>query len=250
MFCNFSYRHYSNTLKKIKNTHKFSFYNDCSTEDIILRHDVDCSLIAALRMASLEHKLKVQSTFFIYFSSEFYNPFGVESSKIIDKILSYGHKIGLHYNEEFIIQHNLDPSKIIIQEIDTLENHFHTKINAVAAHESKTFPPSLKLKLPKDVFDAYSAQFVTKRKYLSDSAMFWREGCFCNHYASFKKLHVLIHPMWWSSDNKNRKEIMNSFIGGEYDLHTSLVKSDLKKHEKWANTLSKKYSDRIRINRI
>lgn len=238
MECNFTYEHYSDVLNNIKHTHKFSSYKNCSTNDVILRHDIDTSLIAALKLAKIENNLDVTSTYFLYFSSEFYNSFGEKSNQIINQILDLGHKIGLHYSEDFIMMRNLDPSTTIKKEIDFFEYHYNTKIEAIAAHEANSFPPAMKIFLPEGVVNAYSDEFVKERKYLSDSAMFWREGCFCQHYTNFDKLQILIHPMWWNENKKTRSEIMDLYINGEYDQYTKLVKSDKEKHENWAKTLS------------
>lgn len=238
MECNFTYEHYIETIEKFKKTYKFTTYGNSSTNDIILRHDVDTSLVAALKMAKIENKLKISSTYFIYFSSEFYNTFGENSFRLIEEILKLGHRIGLHYNENFIMQNNLDPTEAIITQIKFLEYHFKTKIEAIAAHEANTFPPSMKIHLPKNIFNAYSDEFVKDRKYLSDSAMFWREGCFCNHYDKFQKLQILIHPMWWNQEKMSREEIMNLFLDGEYNLYSNLIKSDRKKHEEWAAVIA------------
>ena len=95
---NFTYEHYTNILQELKKSYKFTSFKNATTNDIILRHDVDASLHAALKMAKIEKELDISSTFFILFSSEFYNPISVDGSKIIREILSLGHKLGLHYN--------------------------------------------------------------------------------------------------------------------------------------------------------
>ncbi len=225
----FSYDHYIQTLEKIKTTHKISTFGNSSKKDVILRHDVDASLDAALNMAKLENKIDVSSTYFILFSSEFYNPFTLESSKIIKKILGLGHKLGLHYNELFIIKNNLNPSETLKQEIELLEQHFSTSVEAIAAHESD-LSKKIPINLPDGVIDAYSDEFFIKRKYLSDSAQNWREGCFCKHIENFEQLQILTHPMWWSKDGKHRDKIMESFINGEYDRYTRDVKIAAGKH--------------------
>ena len=73
----FTYDHYGKTLKKIKEKRKFATFRKNSDHDVILRHDIDCSLKAALKMAKIEDDLDVTSTYFILLTSEFYNPFNV-----------------------------------------------------------------------------------------------------------------------------------------------------------------------------
>ena len=85
----------------------------------------------------------------------------------------------------------------------------------------------------------YSKEFFVERKYLSDSGQFWREGCLCQNLNKYERLQVLIHPMWWSRDGLSRDEIMDSFLGGEYDDYTPSIKLAKEKHEKHANKISK-----------
>jgi len=240
---NFTYEHYINILQDLKKSYKFTSFKSATTNDIILRHDVDASLHAALKMAKIEKELDISSTFFILFSSEFYNPISVDGSKIIREILSLGHKLGLHYNEFFIFENNINALETITTEINLLEQHFNTKIEAIAAHEralaeSKS-GKKLFVKLPDTIIDAYSKEFFGERKYLSDSGQFWREGCLCQNLNKYERLQVLIHPMWWSRDGLSRDEIMDSFLGGEYDDYAPSIKLAKEKHEKHANKISK-----------
>lgn len=225
----FSYDHYVQTLEKIKTTHKISTFGNTCEKDVILRHDVDASLEAALNLAKLENKIDISSTYFILFSSEFYNPFTLESSQIIREILKLGHKLGLHYNELFIIKNKLEPSETLRKEIELLEQHFSTSVEAVAAHESN-LSQKIPINLPDGVIDAYSDKFFKDRKYLSDSAQNWREGCFCKHIQNYDQLQILTHPMWWSEYGKHRDKIMDSFINGEYDKYTRDVNIAADKH--------------------
>ena len=58
--CNFSTSHYIQTLKNYQKTHNFCFFDDCSSNDIILRHDIDFSLQDALRIAKIENELGIK----------------------------------------------------------------------------------------------------------------------------------------------------------------------------------------------
>ena len=232
--CGFTYNHYKNTLKQIKKIKKFSTFSENSDNDVILRHDVDCSLKAALKMAKIESDLGVKSTYFILFNSEFYNIFNMETTRFIHGILKLGHKLGLHYSESFMLQNSLEPTKTIEKQINIINHHFNTSIEAVSAHEAEGFPPSMKFDLPDNVENAYSKKFVEDRKYISDSAMFWREDCFCRNFSKYDKMQILIHPIWWHEEKKSRKEIMELLLDGEYDEYTSNVKLATEKHEKHA----------------
>ena len=89
------------------------------SRDVILRHDVDLSLDAALRMAELEAEAGAAATYFLMTRSEFYNldaPSGVEA---IERLRELGHRVGLHavwpavaHDDRFdpvLAWHNPDP---------------------------------------------------------------------------------------------------------------------------------------------
>lgn len=60
----------------------------------VLRHDVDFSLLAALRMAELEHDLNRQATYYLMWSNPFYS---AEQALLLAMALtSLGHRVGAH----------------------------------------------------------------------------------------------------------------------------------------------------------
>jgi len=235
--CDFSYSHYEEVLAEIKKTHKFTNFMNSSSNDIILRHDVDCSVELALKIAEIENHLGIDSTFFILFHSELYNPFSPSSSEKINQILKLGHEIGLHYNGSLISQIQKNPSDIIKNEIESLEKHFETSISVISAHDP-SISKKLKIDLPSGIVEAYSEKFTVQRKYLSDSVQHWREGCFCKHYRNNDSMQVLTHPIWWTKDNKGREEIMKSFMGGEWDNHKLEVEKDIEKYKKYIQNMN------------
>ncbi len=207
----FTTENYISTLKKYKETHKFSFFNNCSSNDIILRHDIDFSLHDALRIAKIENTLEIKSTYFILLHSELYNPFGSVSSKKIIDILELGHQIALHYDEKFFHQSHVDISDGIKKEIDILEQHFDTKINAVVRHNPSISGKKIPVNLPSGVLDAMSDNFTLKRKYISDSVRYWRETqghLFCSDENDFSELQILTHPALWTDKVLSREEAL------------------------------------------
>lgn len=212
----FSYEFYENTLKELQKNHEFVFLDNVSNNDVILRHDIDIALDPALKMAKIENKLDISSTFFVLFQSPFYNPFSISSSKIIREILDLGHRIGFHYDSSAYKKNNLKPEEIIMKEIDVMNNYFDTSIKEIAAH-NPTSNNKLEFILP-EIINADSKKFKENRKYLSDSVQNWREGAFSN-YISEKNLYILIHPIWWSENNLERVEILKSLSEGELDSH-------------------------------
>ena len=206
--CNFTTAHYIQTLKNYKNTHSFSFFDNCSSNDVILRHDIDFSLHDALRIAKIDNKIGIRSTYFVLLHSELYNPFGYISSKLILEILKLGHKIGLHYDEIFFEQTGTDISTGIEIEINLLKQHFNTDVDVVTRHNPSVRGKKIPIKLPSGVVDAMSGKYTVERKYLSDSVQYWRENCFCNHQDNFQELQITTHPALWTDEGLSRSEIL------------------------------------------
>jgi hypothetical protein len=73
--CAFDLAHYRDLLEAAKaGGYRFAFFEGAPSEgDLILRHDVDLSLDAALRLAELEAEADAVSTYFLMTGSVFYN---------------------------------------------------------------------------------------------------------------------------------------------------------------------------------
>ncbi len=203
----FSHKLYENTLKKLQENHDFVFLDNVSNNDIILRHDIDIALEPALKMAKIENKLGISSTFFILFHSPFYNPFSINSSQIIKEILDLNHRIGFHYDSSVYIKNHLKPEEVIMKEIDVMNNYFNISIKEIAPH-NPSINDTMEFCLP-NIINADSKEFKENRKYLSDSVQNWREGAFSN-YTLEKNLYILIHPIWWTENNLDRVKILES----------------------------------------
>ena len=102
-----------NDVKFISENSKDTTYDLISNYNkgqILLRHDVDVNLSAAAKMASAEHKLGVKTTYFLMWRSPCYNLMSRSSQKYVEKILTLGHSIGLHYDHGFDLENKKDSS--------------------------------------------------------------------------------------------------------------------------------------------
>lgn len=64
--------------------------SDTNAPFIILRHDVDASLEATLKMAEIERKLAIRSTYFVLFSHKLYNLLEKDSLSTLKRISGLG----------------------------------------------------------------------------------------------------------------------------------------------------------------
>lgn len=240
---NFTYAAYDHLLSLLKyNNYKISNYENYLYNDkcVILRHDVDFSLEAALQFAELECKEGIQSTYFILLATPFYNPFHRKSRFIVEAIRDMGHDIGLHFDEaNYLISNKEELINYVEREIAILSNGLNMKIKSVSMHR-----PS-KWVLEEDVqfksgINSYSSIFFNDFKYLSDSRMHWREDVYQVIQSDlYDRLHILTHPIWYGEKERSMKEILLQLIGeqkGKYydnvrenirDLDKVLLKPDL-----------------------
>ena len=98
MSCAFDLTHYRDLLEEAKaGGYRFAFFEGAPQKgDLILRHDVDLSLDAALRMAELEAEAGAQATYFLMTGSVFYNLSSSEGERALERLRELGHRIGLH----------------------------------------------------------------------------------------------------------------------------------------------------------
>lgn len=167
---------------------------------VLMRHDIDMDLEAALKMASLENKLGVSATYFFMVRCPLYNVFSSQGAKQVNDILAYGHHLGLHFDcalYEDISIGNLND--YILKECRLLEDFFNRPAEAVSFHR----PGPLELsgieleRWP----NTYEKIFSTRFKYFSDSRGVWAYGHPLDSEAFNKRenLHIAIHPIWWTA---------------------------------------------------
>src|SRR5262249_23738771 len=96
--CSFDLRHYSEILESAKaGGYRFTTFGEPPERgDLFLRHDIDLSLDAALRMAELEAEHGVETTYLLMTESVFYNLASSEGVTAIERLRELGHAVGLH----------------------------------------------------------------------------------------------------------------------------------------------------------
>jgi len=229
MNCNFTLKHYEEICNIIaKSQYKVSFFNDCFlnfNNILVLRHDVDQSLEQSLKIAIIENRYDIKSTFFLWLKSPFYNIFEKKYTDIIYNIIKLGHQIGLHFDESiYKIENKKDLNKFVEKEINLIKTYFDINIYAVSMHRPSKWLLNNDVKLNKYV-NTYEKRFFKDFKYLSDSRRQWIEGCICNKIdvKKYNKLHILIHPFWWVDKDISFNKRMSDFIRNKVNkLETDL----------------------------
>ena len=224
---NFTYNAYEEMLSLLKENH----YEVCSYETyqhskrcVILRHDVDFSLEAALCFAELEYINGVQSTYFILLSTSFYNLFHRKANDIIREIGAMGHDIGLHFDEaNYSISTIEELIHYVQKEISIMSHGLGMEIKTVSMHRPSKWVLDANAQFD-TVVNSYSKEFFSDFKYLSDSRMHWREDV-CQVIASnaYERLHILTHPIWYGNEESTMREQLKEFIRAQkYNCYDSV----------------------------
>ena len=161
----------------------------------MLRHDVDLSLDAALRMAEVEADAGAKATYFLMTGSVFYNLSSHEGEGAITRLRELGHRVGLHaiyprvdLDERFdpvLAWHNPDP--------EYMRAPVEGAINVM---EPPWFDPET---------------------YRSDSNQHWRSGCPHEELraGAFPWLQLLTHPEIWVYPGARMGETMRAMLDEE-----------------------------------
>jgi hypothetical protein len=159
--------------------HLIKFYLDLGYEvhglaskkkkNLIIRHDVDYSLSLAVDFAHFEYLNGIKSTYYLLMTSNFYNLFSRESKVLVNKLLSYGHDVGLHFDSISYDVNNFDDlEKIVRFEKNTLERILNIKVSSLTFHR----PLSSMFNLPKKISgltNLYNEDLFSRINYFSDS---------------------------------------------------------------------------------
>jgi hypothetical protein len=208
MTCAFDLPHYAELLGAAKaGGYRFALFDrDPEPGDLLLRHDVDLSLEAAVRMGELEADAGATATYFLMTESVFYNLDSEEGRSAIDRLRAYGHRVGLHavwpravFDDRFdpvLAWHNPDPPYMS----EPVEG-------AANVMESRFFSPET---------------------YRSDSNQRWRHGCPHEELAAgaFEWLQLLTHPEIWAYTGATMRESMVAMLESERERRLEQVAAD------------------------
>lgn len=229
-FTTTSYEEYLKLFKKNYNFSKFSI--PVESGSVLWRHDVDISVHRALKLALLEEKFSVHSTFFILLHSEYYNVFDSEIYTIFKRIQEMGHSLALHFDPNFYFPEGKCSKEELEEkikfEVDILESLFNTKIEVFSFHNpdvgrwldfTENFYSGL--------ISTYGEYFKDKIPYCSDSNGYWRFQSLDEFVETNpESAHVLTHPVWWQEEKMKARNRVHRSIDGrgesikhKYDQH-------------------------------
>ena len=186
---------YLDFMNCIRNSSKdFSDFFDAVPGTVVLRHDIDFSLDAALSIARLDKKLEISSSFFFMLSSNMYNLTSSFSRDKVFEIAEMGHRISLHFDPTA----HIDVDAGFVLEKSLFENLFNVELDIVSLHRPGKFLDNNNRKLF-NVEHTYEDKYFKNMVYLSDSAgkdcrMKWTQALNESVEANFP-IQLLLHPI-------------------------------------------------------
>jgi hypothetical protein len=208
MSCSFSLEHYRELLHAAQDGgYRFARFDRApEPRDLLLRHDVDLSLDAALSMAEIEAEEGATATYLLMTRSVFYNLASSEGEWALARLRELGHRVGHHavwphvdLDDRFdpvVAWHNPDPEYMRAD---------------VAGAVNVMQPP-----------------FFDPERYRSDSNQRWRHGCPHEQLArgDLEWLQLLVHPEIWAYDGATMRESMESFLDSDRAARLELLRND------------------------
>jgi len=207
-FSDFTEDGYRRCLRVAKQTFEFQRFGVDATavgRHVLWRHDLDASIHRARRLAEIESDEGVIGTYFVFPRSMFYNIFNLSVAKEVDRILSLGHDLGLHFDpthygedagEERFLEAMATEREMLRQEFGIVPVAVSFHLYGVLTH------PMPDDDIVAGMVNAYSRTLRNKYGYVSDSNGVWLyqrliEVLSC---PTEDRLQVLTHPEWWTPE--------------------------------------------------
>jgi hypothetical protein len=201
----FTYDYYKRFMSRLSEAYSFTTFKEGKKTSgetgpfVIMRHDIDMDLEAALRLSKLENDLGISSTYFFMVRCSLYNVFGSSEAEQVKDILTAGHHFGLHFDCSLYADITADNLRLYIsKECSLLEDFFHRPVEAISFHR----PTALELSGVEleEWPQTYEKVFSERYKYFSDSRGRWAYGhpLESEAFSRRENLHIGVHPVWWT----------------------------------------------------
>jgi hypothetical protein len=206
--CAFALEHYRELLHAAQHGgYRFAtFGKPPSPGDLLIRHDVDLSLEAALEMAELEAEEGATTTYLLMTRSVFYNLTSREGETAITRLRALGHQVGLHaVHPDAEVDGRFDP--------------------VMAWHNPE---PEYMTSPVEGAANAMEETYFDPATYRSDSNHRWRSGCPHEglRAGTFPWLQLLIHPEIWVYPGSSMAGTMHAMLDAQRDHRLALLAED------------------------
>jgi hypothetical protein len=206
--CTFELDHYRELLDAAKaGGYRFATFDGAPAPgDVILRHDVDLALDAALRTAELEADAGAVATYFLMTRSVFYNLASAEGEHALARLRELGHRVGHHAVHPHVdLDERFDP--------------------VVAWHNPD---PDFMLEPIDGAVNVMAEPWFSPEHYRSDSNRHWRSGCphEALRRAELEWVQLLTHPEIWVYPGGSMRETMHAMLDAERERDLERLADD------------------------
>jgi hypothetical protein len=208
MTCGFSLDHYRELLRSARQGgYRWAgFDRPPQPGDLILRHDVDLSLEAAVAVAEVEADEGAWSTWFLMTRSNFYNLGSAAGEAAVARLRELGGRIAHHAVWPDV---DLDARFVPVVAWHNPDAEYMQAEIAGAANVMR--PP-----------------FFDPEHYRSDSNQRWRHGCPHGELAAgaFEWLQLLTHPEIWAYEGATMGDTMRAFLDADKTVRLERLRHD------------------------
>jgi hypothetical protein len=175
---------------------------------IILRHDVDVSLVQALKMAEREHEIGIRSTYFVMLSSKHYNIWEGENALRVMQISKLGHDIGLHYDFSQYECYADNAESALKSELNALEKLLGQNVKSISSHAP--MKPESHIRID-GYFDADDRELFDV--YVHDSQKLWTVKSLSALLDRCPmRAQLLTHPCHWATKLNSRGRMLDQSL--------------------------------------
>ncbi|HEV3051074.1 MAG TPA: hypothetical protein VGX50_12245 [Longimicrobium sp.] len=202
----FTFLAYAERLKRTAATYR------CVTFDVLadralssrrfclVRHDIDMSPAAALRLARIEAKMGVTATYAVLLTGPFYNPHEATARAQLQAIAGLGHAIAVHFDAAW---HGINDEQAledaVAADADVLRRLLDVEVSAFSFHNTTEFTMACSASTYGGLWNAYAAELQDHVTYVSDSNGYWRFDDWDQALRDQpERLQILTHPEWWN----------------------------------------------------
>lgn len=218
-FADFTHANYRRLVKLMRARFDARTFSevDRGGEFLLVRHDIDFSVHAALPIARIEAEEGLRATYFALLRCESYNPLERSAGDALRALRALGHEVALHFDAQHHgIAHEDELEDALARERDLLQEVIGAPVRAFSFHN----PNELVLTRCErseyaGLLSTYSAYFKREVAYCSDSNGHWRHRRLedvLTEEPRPARLQVLTHPEHWTETVMSpHQRIMRTF---------------------------------------
>jgi hypothetical protein len=204
---------------------------DPAERHLVLRHDLDLSVEAALPMAEIEADRNLSASYFVLLRSTLYNPFTASALAALKRLGALGHDIGLHLDASLYGDEPNVLDRAAERECTALEALLGLRVGMISFHR-----PAPALQGREGTVGgrrhAYEPRFFRDMGYCSDSRGAWHHGHPLDHPAvsAGRALQLLTHPIWWVSEETAPEACLDRWLEARADILDEALAENIALH--------------------